>query len=352
MNIHQFHPDFASGDAISNEMVNIKTFLNESGYSSEIFACHYNKFHNSEIKNYKKYKIFTNPNNILIIHYSIASEAFDEILKFPDKKILLYHNSTPAHFFDGYSPRHQLLLSKADDDLQKFVDKVVLVLAVSEFNCNKLRSLGFKNPVVLPFIFDFRKFEITPNTKIIKKYKDGYTNLLFVGRIAPNKKLEDLIGVFYYYKKSINTQSRLILVGNYLDMEVYYDKLLTLIEKLKLKDIIITGLVNDRDLIAYYNVADLFITMSEHEGFCVPLIEAMYFELPIIAYKSTAVEETLQDAGILITEKNHLKIAELINLVMSNQILKNKIIKKQLENLSFFDSNNSKEKLRLFLSRI
>jgi len=352
MNIHQFHPDFAIGDAISNEMVNIKNALIESGHVSEIFACHYNKFKGLKVKSYKKYNAYSNPENILIIHYSIASEGFDEILTYPDKKILLYHNSTPAHYFDGYSSLHQLLLSKADEDLHKFIDKVELVLAVSEFSCEKLKDFGFKNPILLPYIFDFKKYEITPNEEIIKKYRDGQVNILFVGRMAPNKKQEDLIKIFYYYKKFINARSRLILVGNYLDMEIYYDKLLTLVEMLKLEDVVITGMVEDADLIAYYKASDLFVTMSEHEGFCVPLVEAMYFGLPIIAYKSSAIEDTLGDAGILILEKNHLKIAELIGLVMNEKELRDKIIKKQLERLTYFNPENVKKELKSLLATI
>jgi len=352
MNIHQFHPDFALGDAISNEMVNIKNALIELGYSSEIFACHYNKFKGLKVKSYEKYDSYSALGNILIIHYSMASEGFDEIIKYPDKKILLYHNSTPAHYFDGYSPRHQLLLAKADEDLYKFIDKVKLVLAVSEFSCEKLKDFGFKNPILLPYIFDFKKYDISPNEEIIKKYKDGHTNILFVGRMAPNKKQEDLIKIFYYYKKFINNRSRLILVGNYFDMEVYYDKLLTLVKMLKLEDMVITGMVDDKDLIAYYKASDLFITMSEHEGFCVPLVEAMYFGLPIIAYKSSAIEDTLGDAGILILDKNHLKIAELIGLVMNDEELRDKIIKKQFERLTYFNPENVKKKLKSLLANI
>ncbi len=352
MNTHQFHPDFAIGDAISNEMLNIKNALIELGHTSEIFACHYKNLPKLNVQDYKKYHLFSKSDNILIIHYSIASEGFDDILKYPDKKVLLYHNSTPEHFFDGYSPRHQILLSKADKDLIKSIDRFALILADSEFNSEKLNRLGFKQPTILPYVFNFEKYEILPNEKILKKYKDGYQNILFVGRIVPNKKQDDLIRIFYHYKNHINHQSRLILVGSYLDMEVYYDKLQIMIDELKLKDVVFTGTVDDKDLIAYYKASDIFITMSEHEGFCVPLVEAMYFKTPIIAYNSSAIGETLGEGGLLVSEKNFLQIAELISLVLNDNGLKNKMIQNQSERLDYFNPSRTKEKLKNHLSSI
>src|SRR5690606_3919553 len=149
--------------------------------------------------------------------------------------------------------------------------------------------------------------------------KDGYTNLLFVGRIAPNKKQDDIIKIFYYYKKFINPESRLILVGSYIGMERYYSELIKLVNDLDLQDVFFTGHIPFESILAYYQISHLFLCMSEHEGFCVPIVEAMLFDLPIIAYRSSAVPATLGNAGFVVSEKNYKAIAELIHIVLNDQ---------------------------------
>jgi glycosyltransferase involved in cell wall biosynthesis len=336
--IHQIHPIVSSGDAIGNEVIEIRDILRESGYESDIYA----KFIHNKLKNIKYYTDYlkvSSPQNILLMHYSTeyGSELLDFLRSLPDKKVLLYHNITPPAFFRNFSSAHEQATKNGIYELKHEIKTIVdVALGVSEFNRQDLISAGFKKTGVLPYLLNFNKFDIFPDKKVIQKYSDDFVNLLVVGRISPNKKLDDAIKCFYYYNKYINPKSRLLLVGSYQGMDLYYNYLNDLILKLDLKNVCFTGHINLDELVSYYKVGDVFLTMSEHEGFCVPLLESIYFGVPVLAYNSSAIPETLGGTGILIHNKNYIEIAELINLLVEDQTLRDKIIQKQSERLKFF----------------
>ena len=157
-----------------------------------------------------------------------------------------------------------------------------------------------------------------------------------MGRIAPNKKQEDVIRAFYYYKRNVNRKSRLILVGNYAGMEKYYYKLRNYVDELKLADVIFTGSIPFDEILAYYHLADLFLCMSEHEGICVPLVEAMYFDVPVLAYASSAIPSTLGGSGVLLKEKDPVLAGEMMHCILSDEALRQQILQKQRKRLQDF----------------
>jgi glycosyltransferase involved in cell wall biosynthesis len=163
---------------------------------------------------------------------------------------------------------------------------------------------------------------------VARLYGDDRTNLLFVGRIIPNKRIDDLIRVFAVYKR-LDPRSRLLLVGDTRGHERYYDRLQQLIRALAVKDVVFTGHVDDDDLAAYYRVSHLFLCLSEHEGFCVPLQEAMHFGLPVLAYDTGAVRETLHGGGVLLLDKRPEEVAELIRLVLDDPELRGRVLATQ-----------------------
>jgi glycosyltransferase involved in cell wall biosynthesis len=291
------------------------------------------------IKNYTDYLKISSPQNILLVHYSTeyGSELLDFLRSLPDKKVLLYHNITPPVFFRNFSFGHEQATKNGLYEFKHELKNLIeIALGDSEFNRQDLINAGFKNTGVLPYLLDFSKFDIAPDKKVIEKYSDDFVNILVVGRISPNKKVDDAVKCFYYYNKYINPRSRLFLVGSYQGMDLYYNYLNDLILKLDLKNVYFTGHISLNELVSYYKTGDVFLTMSEHEGFCVPLLESMYFEVPVIAYNSTAIPETLGGTGILINNKNYIEIAELINLLVEDKSLRNRIIEKQSERLAFF----------------
>jgi glycosyltransferase involved in cell wall biosynthesis len=340
--INQIHPSVSYGDAIGNEMLEIRTVLRELGYESDIYG-QYIHPKMSTAKQYHEYSKVSSPNNILIMHYSIGygSELLNFVKSLPDKKVLLYHNITPPHFFHNinsdYEYSTKIGLQELNTEIKNIVD---VALADSEFNKQDLIDAGFDKTSVLPYLINLNNFNVKPDTKVIKKYNDEFVNILVVGRISPNKKVEDAIKCFFYYNKYINNRSRLFLVGSHSGMDKYYAYLKDLVLKLNLDNVHFTGHINLDELVSYYKIGNIFLTMSEHEGFCVPLLESMYFRIPIIAYNSTAIPHTLGGSGILFNEKNYVEIAEMINLLVEDKTLKKKIIDKQSKRLEFFDKKN------------
>ena len=199
---------------------------------------------------------------------------------------------------------------------------------------------------------DFERYKQEPDSKIMKKFDDDYANFLFVGRLSPNKKQEDIIKTFYYYHKYINSNSRLFLIGSQAGAEKYHAQLQNLVTQLNLDNIHIMGRVDFKELLAYYKLADVFISMSEHEGFCVPLLESMYFGIPIIAFDSTAIPYTLKGCGVLFKEKQYEEVAELMNFLMDNRDLNHRIVEKQRKRLKEFDKSGLVELLKGYIEKV
>lgn len=348
MEIHQILPTISPGDAIGNEVQEIKRVLNEWGYKSEIYAQNIHPKINA--KKYTEYKKVSSKENILIFHFSIGSEVSEFVKKLPDKKIMIYHNITPPEYFCGVNETLVNLLGNGKKELRSLVDHIDLAVGVSEYNRLELQEMGFKNTDVLPIIINFHEYS-SPNKKLLSKYDDDFVNFLFVGRVTPHKRQEDIIKVFYYYKL-INPKSRLFLAGSYEGCEIYSDYLKKLIQDLNLKDVHLLGKISFNDLISYYKLADIFICMSEHEGFCVPILESMYFEVPIIAYKSTAIPFTLEDTGILVKEKNYCEIAEMVNVLIEDEELRSTLVKKQKDRLENFKREKIISQLESILSKV
>jgi glycosyltransferase involved in cell wall biosynthesis len=340
MQIHQILPTLSQGDAIGNEVRLMQSLFREWGYTSHIFA---ENIHPETTAFYvKEYEKYSHEDNILVYHYSIGSSITEFFKTLPDKKILIYHNITPPEYFIGINEGLFKLLKDGRDSLPSLIPFVELAIGDSEYNRQELEKMGFSPTTVLPILIDFdtyHRFNIT----LVQKYTDDYVNILFVGRISPNKKQENILKIFYYYK-SINSKSRLFLVGGYNGCERYLDQLRDIVKKLQLSDVVFTGSVPFEDLISYYKIADVFLCMSEHEGFCIPLVESMFFNIPIIAYNSTAVPQTLKNSGILVNEKQYDEIAELINLITEDNNLKRKIIEQQkIRHYEFMFENNKKK---------
>jgi glycosyltransferase involved in cell wall biosynthesis len=345
--VHQLHQTASLGDAIGNDMLEIFRILRSCGYDSDIYTKHPDPKLSRIVRNYSEYRKISSPNNILLIHYSTGygQDIFDFVKSLADKKVLIYHNITPPAYLRGYNNSMAALSEKGLEQIKKFKDIVIAAWADSEYNRKELERFGFRRTAVLPIILNFDKFKKF-NSRIYEKFNDGKTNILFVGRLIPNKKIEDLIRIFYYYTNYINPNSRLILVGSASGTELYHRKLVSLAKKLKIEGkVMFTGKVSDEDLSAYYRVATNFLCMSEHEGFCIPLLEAMFFKIPVIAYNSTAVPFTMGDSGVLINKKDYEEIAELINLVNSDKKLRNAVIKSQNARLRNFSHENAVKRL-------
>jgi glycosyltransferase involved in cell wall biosynthesis len=176
---------------------------------------------------------------------------------------------------------------------------------------------------------DFSHLDGEPDAFVAREFDDDWTNILFVGRVIPNKRFDDLIRTFHAYRSRYNRRSRLFLVGSSTGFETYRTQLHHLIARLGTPDVYLTGHITNEELAAFYDVADLFLCASEHEGFCVPLIEAFYSSVPVLAYAATAVPGTLHGGGVLYRDKDPLALAALIDNIVSDAALRDRILDSQ-----------------------
>jgi len=319
--IHQFVVGFDYGDAISNFTLELQSVIRDMGYRSEI----YGKYISPEVRNkahfYTEYDKESSSSNVVIFHFSIGSSVSQYFRSLKDRKVIVYHNITPAEFFDEFDSYVAASLREGRKELLELRDVVSLAVGVSMYDCRELEDHGFENVWYLPLVLNVEDKERGFDKGTVEQYSDGKINVLFVGRVVPNKKVEDLIKVFYFYKKYLNPRSRLIVVGGTGMWNKYYAFLQKLIDALHLKDVVFTEKVKDSELVGYYKVADVYLSMSEHEGFGLPLLEAMHFGVPVVAYSAAAIPETVGNGGILVDEKRYEKIAEIINEIVNNRNL-------------------------------
>ena len=336
MEIHQFVPDFSYGDAIGNDAIGIQRILRSWGIESKIFSKVIHPMYWNKAEFYLYYRYHHDPDNILIFHYSTGTELIDFVRDFPERKILIYHNITPARYFEKVNRKVARRCQEGREKLAGLTEMFDLALGDSTFNTEELKTMGFPNTGVLPIIVDVSLYKKSlgriPRFSYLKSH---FPILLHVGRIAPNKRIEDIIKVFYFCKKSVPSL-RLLLVGSHFDTKTYVKSLEELITRLNLRDVYLTGHLSTTALTQIYTHASVYLCMSEHEGFCVPLAEAMYFGLPVVAFKAAAVPETLADAGVLFDQKNYPAIAEAVVACLNNRNLRNSLVAKGKKRLKDF----------------
>jgi glycosyltransferase involved in cell wall biosynthesis len=348
--IHQMLPDFSYGDAIGNDVLGIQKVLRGWGLDSEIYAQHVHPKLAGAARPYWEYQEVSGFNRLLIFHFSIGSEVSEFVRRLPDRKILLYHNITPPHFFRGINPEVERRCALGIEELKLLAPYFDLALGVSEYNRQELEKAGFKNTGVLPIFLDFKEYYLALEETLKKDLTDGRINVLHVGRIAPQKKIEDLIRVFYLFQKRHRPDSRLILVGTDSGMRNYGRALRKMAEELGLKEkVTFAGFATFRELVTYYSLAQAYLCLSEHEGFCVPLMESMFFGLPVIAYLTGGISETLGGAGIGLKEKNWEEIAETLALVIEDPAFREQIIAGQKERLQDLSLEANSARLRVLL---
>ena len=249
-----------------------------------------------------------------------------KFLRLPDKKIIIYHNITPYHFFLDY---HRILTKdcfKGRLELKSLADKVDLALGDSEYNRQELVAAGFKKTGVLPLVMDFSKFDPPALPVLRELFADGKNNLLYVGRIIPNKKIEDIIKTFYFYQKHFHAASRLFIIGEYRGFERYFSALQELVRRLQIKDIHFSGHIPLAEVVSYFKLSHLYLHLSEHEGFCAPVLESFHLRIPVVAFDAGAVRETMNGGGMLVKEKNFLHIAALVNEIVTRPELKTALL--------------------------
>ena len=327
--VHQVLATLGYGDAIGHEVLGIQRVLRTAGYESEIFVETSDPRLEHLTQDYREMVGAVSPDDILIHHFSIGSRASRVAYALPGRMVLVYHNITPPEYFIGV---HKLLVKlcfHGRRELRAYIDRCELALGDSEYNRQEIDALGFRQTGVLPVVPGFAHLDLPSDRAVAAGFDDQWTNILFVGRLVPNKKFEDVIRAFHAYRTRHNPRSRLLLVGSYSGFETYLAMLQGLRARLGTPDVHFLGHVSDEELTAIYDVADLFLCASEHEGFCVPLIEAFYKRVPVLAYASTAVPTTMDGGGVLYETKDPLEVARLMEAVLDSREVEEAILASQ-----------------------
>jgi glycosyltransferase involved in cell wall biosynthesis len=328
--IHQVLATLGYGDAIGHEALGIQRVLRAQGYESEIFVETADYRLEPQTRDYRELVDFSHPDNLVLHHFSLGSKASRTAFALPDRMALIYHNITPPEYFIGVHRTLARQCFRGRRELRAYAVRCDLALGDSEFNRQDLEDLGFPRTAVLPVIPDFSNLDRQPNRMLAGQFDDDWTNIVFVGRVIANKKIEDLVRFFHAYHTTYNQRSRLLVVGAYSGYERYLASIHQLAATLGARHVHFLGHVSDEELVAYYDVADLFLCASEHEGFCVPIVEAFYKQVPVLAFAATAVPDTMDGAGILYDDKDPRSVASLIDAIVSNDELQDAIVQEQL----------------------
>ena len=349
--VHQLASGFKAGDAISNDVLGLQRILRSWGCRSEIFTdpAFTSPIMRGIARDYREFEAEDDADAVLLFHFAIGTRLTDWFAGLRAHKVIKYHNITPAHFFAATDPRTAEMLARGREELAAFASVPELALAASAYSERELIEAGYRRTGVLPIAIDFAALDEPPDAAMLDRLSDNAANVLFVGRVTPNKKFEDVIQAFYFFQKTARLGSRLVLVGATDPFGRYWNYLHGLVRELDVRDVIFTRHVTQAEMNACYRAADIFLCMSEHEGFCIPLVEAMHFGVPIVAYAQEAVAETLGGAGVLVHEKRLEEIAEVMSLLVSDSAFRERIVSGQRRRLEAFQRGAIEARLRAHL---
>ncbi len=352
MIINQWVPAAHRGDAIGDSARRVRDILRRKGYVSDIYALTIDDDLLDEVSSFNLPQ--ARRGDVTILHFAIPSPMGQALAELPGGRVLHYHNITPARFFMPYAPTITRMARLGRQELVELSGRVDLALGVSEYNRKELEELGFKSTAVMPLALDVDRFTTTAtNLTLERVLDDGLTNILFVGRIAPNKKIEDHIRLAEHYKRYVDNYYRFIFVGRYDGIPRYYATIRALMSEYKLppERFVFTGPVSDEELITYYRMSNAYVSLSEHEGFCVPLVEAMASNVPVLAYAAGAVPETLGGAGLLFQPKDLEFAAELLGMLVYDDEVHEAVVANQRRRLTAFGNDQTEQQLDWLVSR-
>lgn len=348
--VHQLLTGFAEGDAVSLAARTLRAACRRLGLVSEIYADpeHTSPGARADCLPLSAYR--GEARDVVIHHYAVASPVADLFLASPARKVMMYHNITPARFFEGYSDAMVAQLAASRDRLPEVAVGADAVWAASGYNARELTEAGVAEPILFPLPFDPATIDVDPDPHLLDtKYREPLTNLLFVGRMAPNKSVEDLVLMYAHYYFNINPLSRLILVGSERSCPAYFAMLRTLAGELGLQNVCFERYVSPGGLAACYELSDLFVTASRHEGYCLPLLEAMHKGIPVIAREAGGMPEALDGAGVLYDDLEPAMLAELVHAVLSDTALREEILASQARRMRSLASRSIDEELKVLL---
>jgi glycosyltransferase involved in cell wall biosynthesis len=324
LEIHQILVGAAYGDAITNEAFRLRRLL-RAVCPSEIFAVYIDP-RLPDVHQLRHYRGSTDGNDLMIVYLSIGEEHLFRFVNARSEQIVLrYHSMTPAEEVEPYDPEYAKRLEKGREQVAALAGRTSLGLAGSHFGEAELVADGFGRTATCPLLVSADTLHsLTPQTPTALGQIDGPL-VLSVGRVVPNKAVEEVLVAFHVLKTYQLPKASLVLVGGR-QFPAYDSMLDALVGDLGLLNVHFLGGVTAAELAALYLRADALICLSRHEGFCAPLVEAMSFDVPVVAVDSTAVGETLGGAGCLLDDRSPSLVAEALFSVITDDRLRQRLI--------------------------
>jgi glycosyltransferase involved in cell wall biosynthesis len=353
LTINQWIPAAHRGDAVGDNARVLRDLFRQWGHDAEIYAMTIDDDMAAEARPWHEPQ--ATGGDVTIYHYGVPSPMSARFGRLPGARVLHYHNVTPAHFFAPFDAGLANMCRAGREQLATLADRTDLALGVSDFNRQELEALGFPRTGVLPIFVDTARLrDAAPVPTLDKMLAEPFANILFVGRIAPNKKIEDHIRLAEQYKRYVDFAYRFIFVGRTDAVPRYYDTVRGLVAEYRLLSdrFWFTGPVPDAELAAYYRHAHAYVSLSEHEGFCVPLVESMAMDVPILAYGAAAVPETLGGAGVCFAPKDLEQAAEWLGTLVYDEDVRARVIAGQRERLKDFSRARLESQARAVLAQV
>jgi glycosyltransferase involved in cell wall biosynthesis len=347
--VHQFLPTFAAHDAIGGHVLRLRGLLREAGYRSEIFADDIHSEVRSEASPADSAAKRIGSDAWILYHASTGSSMARRVADSGHPLIVDYHNITEARFFDRWAPAAAHSMREARRQLHELAPVTALGIGDSPYNEAELIALGYKKTAVASILVDFREYDAPPDARtaarLAKRAARGGAHWLFVGRIAPNKCQHDVIGAFAAYRAVYDPHAHLTLVGG-MTSHLYWRAIENLIGELDLRDhVTMADNITFPSLLAHYRSADVFVCLSEHEGFNVPVLEAMHFGVPVVALAVTATPATVGDGGVLLDSKDPLTVATAVQRVRTDASLRTALVGAGRERVERFSLTNTKHEM-------
>jgi glycosyltransferase involved in cell wall biosynthesis len=345
--VHQLLPDFAFGDAIGAITLQTQSMLRALGFDSEIYAQVIDERLRDAARPAARIEDDLRDGDAVIYHMSIGSSLATLVARLPPPRVILYHNITPPAYYRATNPRVAQRLEAGRAELAMLVPRVDLCIGVSEFNVEEMRLLGARRSAVVPPLVDLQRLHPRPSQPAQPP------RLVFVSRVAPNKRHDDLIRVLAALRATAQPDARLAIAGRFTDTEDYVDALRQLASDLGVSDAVDwLGRLDDAAIGDLYARAAVYVCASEHEGFCVPLLEAMAFDVPVVAYAAGAVPDTMDGAGILMHHKDPLGWAAVIDRVIRDAAVRTTLTSAGRRRLADFTADVVQQRLATALKTI
>ncbi len=353
MRIDQWVPALHRGDAIGDSARLMRDAFRSWGHPADVYALELDRDLEGDGRRFSEWRP-GGADDIVILHFALPSPLSAAFREERCRRVLLHHNITPPECFAGWDDEMVRICRIGREELASLASAADLGLADSEFNRRELEALGVRRTGVLPIYLDFARYREPPAPVLTRLLSDGLTNLLFVGRLAPNKRPDDLVRLASYWKRYLAPDLRLLLVGKLPRRRGYTDALRAFAyeEGLTPAEVVLTGHVTHQELLACYATARVFVSMSEHEGFGVPLVEAMLMRVPVLAYAAAAVPFTLGEAGVQTSEKRLAETAELAYRLASDEALRASVLAVQDRRLAAFAPEAVEGALRSYLESL